>query len=265
MPIRRKPRSSPACITRSALPACSPTVAIAASDETGVGEALATVTAFAASTDQPFAKIGKINVHGYSGTDTNPYRGALRPNLRNAARAAAPGATAVDVGIRRRRRFGHDDGDQHHARHDRIAAERLGGVAGDRPVMGVFRRPRQRRGDRCGLCQILRLRAVQPACAAGLAGSSATATRTRSPPTTGRAASLSSLPSTSTGRAGFPTTFRRCAQAAGPIDRWETTTVGGHTAKGYVHATDTALSGKAFRFRCEANAVYTFEISGVIL
>jgi galactan endo-1,6-beta-galactosidase len=53
------------------------------------------------------------------------------------------------------------------------------------------------------------------------------------------------------------------ARVAGPVDRWETTTVGGHTAKGYVHSADTILSGKAFRFRCEANSVCTFEIAGV--
>ena len=53
------------------------------------------------------------------------------------------------------------------------------------------------------------------------------------------------------------------ARVAGPVDRWETTTVGGRTAKGYVHSADTILSGKAFRFRCEANSVYTFEIAGV--
>ena len=55
------------------------------------------------------------------------------------------------------------------------------------------------------------------------------------------------------------------AQVAGPVDRWQTITLGAYAAQGYVHATDTALCGKVFRFRCEANAVYTFEISGVIL
>ena len=54
-------------------------------------------------------------------------------------------------------------------------------------------------------------------------------------------------------------------RVSGPVDRWETTTLNNEPVKRYEHASDTALSGKAFRFRCEPNAVYTFEIGGVSL
>jgi galactan endo-1,6-beta-galactosidase len=55
------------------------------------------------------------------------------------------------------------------------------------------------------------------------------------------------------------------ARAGGPVDRWDTTTLNNEPVKRYEHATDTALTGKAFRFRCEPNSVYTFEIQGISL
>ncbi len=241
-----------------------PTVGIAASDETGVGEALATVTAFAASTDQPFNKISKINVHGYSGTDTSPYRGTLRPNLRNAARMAAPNATLWMS------EFG--DGDlsgMTMATSIMLDMTELQASAWVQwqvidPSWGFFAGP-----DRGGVIGAVYAkyyvfaqfsRHVRQGCR--IIGSSDPNSVAAYNPATGKLVivtlnldrprwvsyDLSALP-----------------RAAGPVDRWETTTVGGHTAKGYVHVTDTVLNGKAFRFRCEANAVYTFEIGGVSL
>jgi galactan endo-1,6-beta-galactosidase len=51
----------------------------------------------------------------------------------------------------------------------------------------------------------------------------------------------------------------------GPVNRWETTTLNGEPVKRYEHGTDTVVTNQAFRFRCEPNAVYTFEIEGVDL
>ena len=239
-----------------------PTVGIAASDETGVGEALATVTAFAASTDQPFNKISKINVHGYSGTDTSPYRGTLRPNLRNSARMAAPNAKLWMS------EFG--DGDSSGmtmATSIMLDMTELQASAWVQwqvidPSWGFFAGP-----DRGGVIGAVYAkyyvfaqfsRHVRQGCR--IIGSSDPNSVAAYNPATGKLVivtlnldrprwvsyDLSALP-----------------RAAGPVDRWETTTVGSHTAKGYVHAADTMLNGKAFRFRCEANAVYTFEIGGV--
>ena len=242
----------------------SPTVAIAASDETGVGEALATVTAFTASTDQPFAKIAKINVHGYSGTDTNPYRGALRPNLRNAVHAAAPGArlwmsefgdgdasgmtmaTSIMLDMTELQPSAWVEWQVIDPSWGFFANPDKGGVIGavyaKYYVFAQFSR-HVRRGLRI-------IGNSDPNTIAAYDGSR----------------SKLVLVTLNLDRPRWVSyDLSALAQAAGPIDRWETTTVGGHTAKGYVHATDTALSGKAFRFRCEANAVYTFEISGVIL
>jgi galactan endo-1,6-beta-galactosidase len=53
------------------------------------------------------------------------------------------------------------------------------------------------------------------------------------------------------------------SRVAGPVDRWDTTTINNEPAKRYQHATDTVLTGKAFRFRLEPNSVSTFEIGGV--
>ena len=239
-----------------------PTVGIAASDETGVGEALATVTAFAASTDQPFNKISKINVHGYSGTDTSPYRGTLRPNLRNSARMAAPNAKLWMS------EFG--DGNSSGmtmATSIMLDMTELQASAWVQwqvidPSWGFFAGP-----DRGGVIGAVYAkyyvfaqfsRHVRQGCR--IIGSSDPNSVAAYNPATGKLVivtlnldrprwvsyDLSALP-----------------RAAGPVDRWETTTVGSHTAKGYVHAADTMLNGKAFRFRCEANAVYTFEIGGV--
>ena len=239
-----------------------PTVGIAASDETGVGEALATVTAFAASTDQPFNKISKINVHGYSGTDTSPYRGTLRPNLRNAARMAAPNAKLWMS------EFG--DGDSSGmtmATSIMLDMTELQASAWVQwqvidPSWGFFAGP-----DRGGVIGAVYAkyyvfaqfsRHVRQGCR--IIGSSDPNSVAAYNPATGKLVivtlNLDRPRWVSYDLSAMP-------RAAGPVDRWETTTVGGHTAKGYVHAADTVLNGKAFRFRCEANAVYTFEIGGV--
>lgn len=55
------------------------------------------------------------------------------------------------------------------------------------------------------------------------------------------------------------------SRLSGPVDRWDTTTLNNEPVKRYEHATDTTSVGKAFRFRCEPNSVYTFEIAGVSL
>jgi galactan endo-1,6-beta-galactosidase len=241
-----------------------PTVGIAASDETGVGEALATVTAFTASTDQPFAKISKINVHGYSGTDTNPYRGTLRPNLRNAARAAAPAAKLWMS------EFG--DGDSSGmtmATSIMLDMTELQPSAWvewrvSDPAWGFFADP-----DKGGVIGPVYAkyyvfaqfsRHVRQGCR--VIGNSDPNSIVAYDPGAGKLV----IVILNLDRPRWVSyDFSALPRVAGPVDRWETTTVGGHTAKGYVHATDTMLSGKAFRFRCEANSVYTFEIGGVSL
>ncbi|HMD63247.1 MAG TPA: hypothetical protein VKF83_04635 [Stellaceae bacterium] len=54
-------------------------------------------------------------------------------------------------------------------------------------------------------------------------------------------------------------------RVSGPVDRWDTTTLNNEPVKRYEHAIDSVLIGKAFRFHCEPNSVYTFEIAGVSL
>lgn len=240
------------------------TVAIAASDETGVGEALATVTAFTTSLDQPFAKIAKINVHGYSGTDTSPYRGSLRPNLRNATRMAAPAAKLWMS------EFG--DGDSSGmtmATSIMLDMTELQPSAWvewqvSDPSWGFFANP-----DKGGVIGPVYAkyyvfaqfsRHVKQGCR--IIGNSDPYSIVAFDP----ARSTIVIVTLNLDRPRWVSyDLSPLASVAGPVDRWETTTVGGQIATGYVHATDTVLSGKTFRFRCEANAVYTFEIGGVIL
>lgn len=240
------------------------TVGIAASDETGVGEALATVAAFTASTDQPFAKISKINVHGYSGTDTNPYRGTLRPNLRNAVRAAAPAAKLWMS------EFG--DGDSSGmtmATSIMLDMTELQPSAWVEwqvidPAWGFFANP-----DKGGVIGAVYAkyyvfaqlsRHVRQGCR--IIGNSDPNSIVAYDPRAGKLV----IVTLNLNRPRWVSyDFSTLPRVAGPVDRWETTTVNGYAAKAYVHATDTVLSGKTLRFRCEANSVYTFEIANVSL
>jgi galactan endo-1,6-beta-galactosidase len=240
------------------------TVGIAASDETGVPEALATVAAFTASTDQPFAKISKINVHGYSGTDTNPYRGTLRPNLRNAVRASAPNAKLWMS------EFG--DGDASGmtmATSIMLDMTELQPTAWVEwqvidPSWGFFANP-----DKGGVIGAVYAkyyvfaqfsRHVRQGC--HVIGNTDPNSIVAYDP---GARKLIIVTLNLDHPRWVSYDLSALSRVAGPVDRWETTTVDGHTAKGYVHTTDTVLSGKALHFRCEANSVYTFEIANVSL
>ena len=70
----------------------SQTVGIAASDETGVGEAIATLGALAADPAQPLAKSPRSTSMAIPERTRTPYRGSLRPNLRALWLIAAPQA-----------------------------------------------------------------------------------------------------------------------------------------------------------------------------
>jgi galactan endo-1,6-beta-galactosidase len=242
----------------------SQTVGIAVSDETGVGEAIATLGALAADSAQPLSKVAKINVHGYSGTDTTPYRGSLRPNLRALWLIAAPQAKMWMS------EFGDSDpSGMTMATSIMLDMTELQPSAWVEwqvidPSWGFFASPDPQEGGVIGpvyakyyvFAQFSRH--VRQGCR--IIGNSDPNSIVAYNPATQKLVVVT-LNLDQPRWVSYD--FSALAQVAGPVDRWETVTLGAHTAKGYVHATDTVLSGKSFRFRCEANAVYTFEISGI--
>lgn len=240
------------------------TVGIAVSDETGVPEAIATLGALAEDAAQPLRKIAKINVHGYSGTDTSPYRGPYRPALRALWRIKAPTAKMWLS------EFG--DGDPSGmtmATSIMLDMTELQPSAWVQwqvidPAWGFFANPDPQKGGVIGpvypkyyvFAQFSRH--VRRGC--GIIGNSDPNSIVAYNPETQKLI-IVTLNLDKPRWVSYD--LSALTQVAGPIDRWETVTLGAHTAKGYVHTTDTILTGKAFRFRCEANAVYTFEISGI--
>jgi galactan endo-1,6-beta-galactosidase len=242
------------------------TVGITASDETSMDYALDTWKHF---TESPgvIDKISKVNVHGYAGElghGTDPYRGPNRGPLRIAIRRVAP---LLKIWMSE---FG--DGDisgMTMATSIMLDMTELQPSAWVNwqvidPSWGFFANPSPEEGGVIGRvyakyyifaqfsrhvrqgCQILGNSDPNSIVAYDAANSKLVIVTLNLDRARWVSYDLAAL-----------------SRVSGPVDRWETTTLANEPVKRYEHATDTVLVGKSFRFRCEPNSVYTFEIGGV--
>jgi galactan endo-1,6-beta-galactosidase len=238
-------------------------VGIAASDETSPDWALTTWAVLAAHVT-PLTKIRKVNVHGYSGHDTSPYRGPSRGPLRNAIRSVAPG---IRIWMSE---FG--DGDisgMTMATSIMLDMTELQPSAWVNwqvidPAWGFFAPPDPNEGGVIGRVYAKYYvfaqfsRHLRQGCT--MIGNS----DPNSVVAYDTANSRLVIVTLNLDRGRWVSyDLSALSRVDGPIDRWDTTTLNNEPVKRYEHATDTVVTGKAFRFRCEPNSVYTFEIGGV--
>lgn len=244
------------------------TVGIAASDETSMDYALKTWGQLASVPGQ-IAKIRKVNVHGYAGTlghGTDPYRGTNRAPLRNAIRSVAP-----DLKIWMSEFGDSDISGMTMATSIMLDLTELQPSAWVNwqvidPAWGFFANPTAQDGGVIGRvyakyyvfaqfsrhikqgCRIIGNSDPNSIVAYGASNNKLVIVTLNLDQERWVSYDLSGL-----------------SRLSGPVDRWDTTTLNNEPVKRYEHATDTTSVGKAFRFRCEPNSVYTFEIAGVSL